>query len=335
MSNTTAQLCTIAPAKTSSDAGIAGAGILIAFISTATLGLLLSSYLTLSELRPSSSSSSLNSLTSTIARQLLGGLSDQQLISGISIQSLALARLHAMVPYHFFIIWMLSLLSTATNFAALLALVQDFKRDWVLRWLRQAAMFVNMGLGVVLGVLVLEVQLKRLPQTMPVGCVWDSGFLNGTVKEDDGSNVLSIVATISVIAATCIIFALGTWYLHMKRRVWDRLVRVLSLVVLFVIAVAATVRVVTVSQAFGSPPVELSDEGERQWSFGQLLALVLLVLPLISALEIYRGQLKVPAREDEKAGIMELDQVPLTAGDGSIGKNGANRYTYQPNPWFK
>lgn len=195
-------------------------------------------------------------------------------------------------------------------------------------------MFVNMALGVVLGVLVLEVQLKKLPATMPVGCVWNEGFLSGSARQegDGGNNVLSIVATIAVIAATCVIFALGTWYLHLRVQVWGRLVRVLSLVTLFAIAVAATVRVVTVSQAFGTPSVELSDEGERQWSFGQLLALLLLVLPFISALEIYRGQLKVAVCENEKAQVVELDQVPLTAVNG---KAAVNRYTYQPNPWFK
>jgi len=330
MSNSTLASCTTAPASTPSDAGIAGAGILIAFITTATIALLLSSYLTIV---PSSS----NSLPTTIARQLLSSLSDQQLISGISIQSLALARLDRIVPYHFFIIWMLSLLSTATNFAALLALVQDFKRDWVLRWLRQGAMFANMGLGVVLGILVLEVQRKKLPGTMAVGCVWNKGFTEGSVKEEGsgGSNVVSIVGTIAVIAASCVIFALGTWYLHLKVQLWGRFVRVLSLIVLFAVAVAATVRVVTVSQAFGTPSVALSDEGERTWTFGQLLALLLLILPLISALEIYRGQLKVAACESEEMQAVELDQVPLTAGDGMSGKHTANRYTYQPNPWFK
>ncbi|KAK5949112.1 hypothetical protein OHC33_009853 [Knufia fluminis] len=332
MSNNTSQSCTIAPPNIPSDAGIAGAGILIAFITTATLALLLSSYLTLSTLRPSASSRII-SLTTTIARQLLGGLSDQQLISGISIQSLALARLHTITPYHFFIIWMLSLLSTATNFAALLALVQDFKRDWVLRWLRQAAMFVNMGLGVVLGVLVLEVQLKKLPETMAVGCVWDEGFKQADLEKEGGNNVLSVVGTIAVIAASAIIFALGTWYLHLRVQIWGRFVRVVSLVILWAVAVAATVRVVTVSQAFGTPSVELADEGERQWSFGQLLSLVLLVLPLISALEIYRGQLKVAACEGEKGEVVESDQVPLTAGGN--GKASVNRFTYQPNPWFK
>lgn len=48
-----------------------------------------------------------------------------------------------MVPYHFFIIWLLSLLSTATNLATLLALVNDFRRDWVIRSIRYGSLPVT------------------------------------------------------------------------------------------------------------------------------------------------------------------------------------------------
>lgn len=68
-----------------------------------------------------------------VIRKLLLSFSDQQVITGIGIQSVGLAKMKSMVPYHFFIIWMLSLLSTATHVGTLLALVNDFKRDWVLR----------------------------------------------------------------------------------------------------------------------------------------------------------------------------------------------------------
>jgi hypothetical protein len=58
-------------------------------------------------------------------------------------------------------------------------------------------------------------------------------------------------------------------------------------------AIAAAVRVILVSLAFGSPSVVLDDTGEKDWSFGQLLTMLLLVLPFISALEIYRGKLLI------------------------------------------
>lgn len=317
--NTTALNCSVAPTSTPSDAGIAGAGILLAFIITAALALILSSYIVVTEAFMASS-------PRTIARKLLSGLSDQQLVEGIAIQALGLTRINSMVAYHFFIIWMLSLLSTATNFAALLALVEDFKRDWVLRWLRQAAMFVNLCLTIVFGVFVLEVNWKSLPSTLPVGCVWED---HAEELEDKSKTSLSVAGTIAVIAASTIVFVLGTWYLHLRKQMWGKIVRVVSLLVLFAIAIAATVRVVLISQAFGSPTVPLSNQDEKVWSFGQLLALVMLILPFISALEIFRGELQVPSQQQKR---IDADEVPLTSSMEECGKK---RYTYQSNPFFR
>src|SRR5262245_9649302 len=108
---------------------------------------------------------------SAIRRKLLSGYSDQQILTGIGINSVALAQINTMVPYHFFLVWMLSLLSTAVHNAALLALVRDYARDRVLRWLRQALMFVQMALGCTSGVLVLRAVLGGLTfSTLPVAC---------------------------------------------------------------------------------------------------------------------------------------------------------------------
>lgn len=59
------------------------------------------------------------------------------------------------------------------------------------------------------------------------------------------------------------------------------------------IAIGVSVRIVLLSQAFGNPSVELSDEGEKNWSFGQLLSMLLLILPLILVVEVYRGEVKL------------------------------------------
>lgn len=194
-----------------------------------------------------------------------------------------------MVPYHFFIIWMLALLSTATTFATLLALVQDFKRDWVLRWLRQFAMFVNLALTVVLGVFILQTNMRSLAPTLPIACVWQDDH---AVKESGMSNTpLSIVGTIAAIVSTCLVFIMGTLYLHKQRIRWGTLVRVVSMIVMIALAIGAAARVLMVSQAFGSPSVNLDSEGEKQWSFGQLLTMLLLILPFITALEVFRGEL--------------------------------------------
>ena len=130
-----------------------------------------------------------------VSRKILNGLSDQQVVEGIAVQIVGLARAESMVPYHFFIIWMLALLSTATNFAALLALVQDFKRDWVLRWVRQFFMFVNLALSVVFGIFVLEANTESLSPTLPIACVWKE---HDKSEKGRSSTPLSVAATIAV-----------------------------------------------------------------------------------------------------------------------------------------
>lgn len=181
---------------------------------------------------------------------------------------------------------MLALLSTATNFATLLALVQDFKRDWVLRWLRQFAMFVNMLLNIVFGIFVLETNIEKMATTLPMACVWQD---HAEDSQAQGNSTLSVIGTIAVIAVSCIIFVLGSWYLHLRKQIWGGTVRIISLIVLMAMAMGAAVRVIIISQAFSTPPVNLSDTGERAWSFGQLLTMLLLILPFVSALEIFRG----------------------------------------------
>lgn len=304
--------CSHIPNEVATDAGVAGAGTLLSFIITNLVSLLLSAIIILLGLRKSTSA--------PICRKLLLSFSDQQIITGIGIQSVGLAKMKTMVSYHFFIIWLLSLLSTATNLATLLALVNDFKRDWVLRWLRQFFMIVNMFLGVLSSVFILQTVMKNLEPRLPIACVWD--------VEDRGtpSNAaLSVTGTIAVIAAQVIVFILSTWYLHNRTRPrWMKSVQVVGLVLLIAMCLGATVRVVMVSQAFGSVPdgVNLVGPSEKDWSYGQLLPLLLLVLPLISMVEIVRGETSTPPSK------VDEDSASLLGGNTEL--------DYQQNPlWPK
>ena len=166
-----------------------------------------------------------------IRRKLLSGYSDQQIIVGIGIQSVGLAKSYSLVPYHFFIIWMLSLLSMATHNATLLTLVRDFQRDWVLRWLRQFLMAVNLVLSCTYGVYVLQSKIKDLPETLPIGCAW--------VVESETTRVggIDYVGTIVTIAGNVLIFGLAKWYLQSTKQKWYQTVQLAGLVVMFGIAV--------------------------------------------------------------------------------------------------
>ncbi|KAH7388772.1 hypothetical protein BKA66DRAFT_569088 [Pyrenochaeta sp. MPI-SDFR-AT-0127] len=300
--------CSVVPESTPTDAGVAGAGTLLSFIITNFISIGLSATIILLGLRKSTSA--------PICRKLLQSFSDQQILTGIGIQSVGLAKMKTMVPYHFFIIWLLSLLSTATNLATLLALVNDFKRDWVLRWLRQILMLINMFLGILSGIFILQTVLRNMEPRLPIACVWE--------VESRGSSsnaALSVAGTIAVIAGQVIVFILSTWYLHNRSNPrWLKSVQVVGLVVLLAMGVGATVRIVLESQAFGSPPaaVNLVGPSEGSWSFGQLLPLLLLVLPLMSTVEIMRGETRTPpSRVDD-------DSVPLFASGGDM--------EFQPHP---
>jgi hypothetical protein len=302
--------CKVIPDWTPTDAGVAGAGTLLSFIITNFLSFLLSAAIILLGLRKSTSA--------PVARKLLSSFSDQQILTGIGIQCVGLAKMKSMVPYHFFIIWLLSLLSTATNLVTLLALVNDFKRDWVLRWIRQILMLINMFLGILSGIFILQTVLKNMEPRLPIACVWE------VESRGQSSNAaMSVAGTIAVIAGQVIVFALSTWYLHARTHPkWMKSVQVVCLAILLAMGVGATIRVCMESQAFGSPPesVHLEGPSEGKWSFGQLLPLLLLTLPIISTIEIMRGEeLKPQSRVDD-------DSQPLIAGGNDV------EFQYQPNP---
>lgn len=215
-------------------------------------------------------------------------------------------------------IWLLSSLSTTTNLVTLLALVNDFKRDWVLRWIRQLFMLFNIFLGILSGIFVLQTVMKNLEPRLPIACVWQVPS-----RGSSGNATLSVVGTIAVIAAQVIVFILSTWYLHNRTNPkWMKSVQVVGLIVLLAMGIGATVRVVIESQAFGKPPASVNLQGpsEGAWSYGQLLPLLLLALPIISTVEIMRGETRVPpSRVDE-------DSASLLPGGGDM------EFQFQPNP---
>ncbi|KUJ13853.1 uncharacterized protein LY89DRAFT_148928 [Mollisia scopiformis] len=304
--------CSNVPTETATDAGVAGAGVLLSFIITAGISLIFSATIIFHEMHLH--------LEAKVIRKLLLSLSDQQVITGIGIQCVGLAKMKSMVPYHFFIIWMLSLLSTATHISTLFALVNDFKRDWVLRWLRQFFMFVNLVLSCVSGIFVLMAVMRNLQPTLPIACVWEVAG-RGTPSNAG----ISIAGTIAVIAGQCVFFAMAVWYLHVNGGKWIKLVQLGGLVTLLVIGTGAAVRVVLLSQAFGTPSVPLADTGERDWNFGQLLTLLLLVLPCISAVEILRGEMNVPSP------VADEHSATLLGKDNELG---VVRSSFQPNPFW-
>lgn len=285
--------CTNPPASTPSNSGVAGLGVILGFIIPAVIAIMLSLSLIVEESFIHSHRPALG----LIRRKLLYGLSDQQILYGIGIQAVGLAQMNVLVPYHFFIIWMLSLLSMAVHNCTMLVLVASFRSDTVLRWLRQVLMLTNLVLSCVYGICMLQVVQKNLESsTLPTSCAWQ---VEGTKASNVG---LSFVGTIAVIAGNCVVFTASTWYLHDRRQRGFKWVQLVGWVIMTGIAVGATVRVILMSQAFGEPSTPLSDSTEKQWTFATMVSLLMLALPLMTVLEIYRGEIHVNRNGFEKAG---------------------------------
>lgn len=183
-------------------------------------------------------------------------------------------------------------------------------------------MLVNLFLGVLSGIFILQTVVKNLEPRLPIACVWE--------VESRGSSsnaALSIAGTIAVIAAQAILFILSTWYLHNRANpAWLKSVQIVGLFVLLAMGVGATVRVIMESQAFGSPPEAINLEGpsEKSWSYGQLLPLLLLVMPFISIIEVIRGESRMPPNrvDDDTAPLfvndMEFQPNPLVGSTSSL-----------------
>ncbi|KAI2625314.1 hypothetical protein GGS26DRAFT_593001 [Hypomontagnella submonticulosa] len=333
--------CTNAPDAVPSDAGVAGIGVLLSFIITAAISLVISASLVFQEAFRRTNPSSSSSNHSVLRRKLLNSFSDQQILTGIGIQSVGLAKTSTIVPYHFFLIWMLSLLSMAVHNATLLALARDFRRDWVLRWMRQALMLANLVLSCVYGAYILRaVQRGINDSTFPVACIWDPATPDGPQPPN---TAVSFAGTIAVIIGNVVIFGLATWYLHVRaHRRYYAVFQAVALLFMAAFAVGATVRVAYLADAFArAAPIKLRDAGERDWSFGQWLSVGMLLLPLVSVVEILRGEIKcappVAADEEEDKGRLLGEEQELRmnpGGNGGGGGGGRGAVDFQPNPFW-
>jgi hypothetical protein len=188
-------------------------------------------------------------------------------------------------------IWLSAALTTVVHHVTLLALGNELKRDWVLRWLRQSMMFVNLALSVVIGLFVLQATTKKLPSTLPVACVWGEFATSNDVPHDNVNPALSAAGTLIVMVMTLALFMAGLWSMHRRKQGSFILFKLVALGITTALGIALIIRIMQMSQAFGDPSksVPLADDGESQWSYGQLLGVLGLLNPLITVVQLLRG----------------------------------------------
>ncbi|KAF1987050.1 hypothetical protein K402DRAFT_376349 [Aulographum hederae CBS 113979] len=226
--------CTYVPDEAAADPDIAGIGVVLSFYITAgitfllRISVLVAKYLSHEDCK-----------WIQVTRPVLVSLYDQQLVTGIAIQWLALFMLHKTIPYHLFTVWLLAGISTMTQFAVFFEDFKDLGKEWFLRSLRKSAMILNCATNLVLAGF--------------VACCF--------ARRREGRRNCNITDHPFFFAVPAIL-------------------------VLFLFA-----NLTKRNAAFNNiPDVALEENGssEREWSFGQLLPLLLLIFPFISFLEAWR-----------------------------------------------
>lgn len=230
----------------------------------------------------------------SVIHKTLLSLSNQQIITGIGILSLGLWDLHNLTLYHFYILWALSILSTITHSSAICALANEFKIDWVVRWIQQFFVLVNFLLFLACTYFLFQAECRVSHQP---SLSIDSALklpLRPFCGQETGKNILNFFKILYIMLAFILhVCCLKISRINLKSYKDHRnsiLFCKIFFSVLYIFVAFFVIRsVVTQSYAFGSPSVVFSDTKEKEWDFGQILPVLLLILPLISAIESYRG----------------------------------------------
>jgi hypothetical protein len=221
-------------------------------------------------------------------RKNLLAFSDQQLITGIGVQISAYIKICDISLYHLRIIACLGLLSTVTHFLTLILLREYFANRTSLRNLRIAFMAINFILMVNMIVVYLAYNHHTLGLTSPAMCFYRPGGRNRAVG--------TIMA--SIFGALGVLLSLGAACFTLTARHMNT---VLSFAATWIILPAYIITVLVITpiglsgaQAITSNKtlVPINPGGsEKEWGFGQILPLLLLLLPLLTALEILSGKI--------------------------------------------
>ncbi|RKF60796.1 hypothetical protein OnM2_047057 [Erysiphe neolycopersici] len=285
--------CTTLPTNIKPNSNIGGIGVLTSFIITAAASILLSCIIVLREFR--------HKKKSIVARRMLLSLSDQQIITGIALMILGLIHIRDLSYHHFFILWMFSLLSTVTHVSTILALGNEIKRDWVRRWLRQAVISINFLLSFSYCAIIFKASGEDLfnEDETWISIVY---LLNSSHDipwtDTEASRVI-------IVGLQIMMLIISVFYLRVHIRGKKRIFLVKSICLLFFTLEGAIVTRSMMLEATDRNSLLNKEEEEDFGNFGQVLPVLLLILPIISAIEQYREKVKAPENyiETEATGI--------------------------------
>lgn len=218
-------------------------------------------------------------------RKTLLSFSDQQLATGIGIQVAGWAQVCDMSFHHWATVYALASISHQTHFLTVLNLRPYFQANRRLSKIRISCMLINALLLISYGVIVsLGNAAVDIDSMSYVYCVFHLHRHN----DDFGKNLSIKSVVFGVWALIGIVFTLLSAAFYLLKGRWSSFTLgcAIGAVVPTVVLVGETL---SSQQALGTYRWMDGDD-ERNMSFGQILPLLLLFLPILTALEEFEGE---------------------------------------------
>ena len=236
-----------------------------------------------------------NLFWNVVFSKILLGVNDTQLFTGTAVQIVSLLQLCTLSVYHFRVVTELAYLSTVTHLLTLIVLRNYFvKNKWVNIY-RVLIMIVNLAL---LGYTTwIEYALDTLDSTEDgtnVGCYLGMRQLPSTHLSTLRWAMLLFIATTAHFSVFWTMYWEGEFTLGLLTRKqfwwlksWGRFVRnCIFLPAYTIYGLVVGIQVLRKTQAFGSAPIPIIGT-ERDWGFGQVLAVFLLTLIVLPGWEAF------------------------------------------------
>lgn len=243
-------------------------------------------------------------------RPLILGLADQQLVTGLAILIAALWEWNTISGYHFNLVVYLAWFSSFTHAISLFSLCDLLKTSQLLLGLRLigfAAVFILFAIaqsrarffGIQNEQLIARNNLGEIGAMMascPAQCSAEDRKYSGQIHQ------FRIAAIVAILVGVGMSWSKKSWS-HRFWAIWSgRLLPVVLAVVIFlwlavIVAVLfglvfAITSAISLRNPKQYPGIQLAADFDDQnsWSFGQLVAIIIMILPFLAAAEGYLGK---------------------------------------------
>jgi hypothetical protein len=205
-------------------------------------------------------------------------LSDQQLITTIAIQVTAYVQFCTIDSQHFVIVASLAQISTASHILSLTSLRSYFAKSSARRRTRLVAVVLN-NIMLILSVCLGNLAGLRIPAPL---CYF---YLRRNVAVDIGHLLLSSFSLIAVLMGLSGIYFM--YSLHHSLAHWWQVVPLYACVFEIVLGFAG---IISGRSDFNDGDIHIQVvQGDGSWGFGQILANIFLLLPIMIAIESFTG----------------------------------------------